>query len=384
MGQSQKESMFEFILFKQDKNTGARRGRIVTLRGAIETPVFMPVGTQGTVKAMTPEDLIDAGSQIILANTFHLHLRPGEEVIASLGGLHKFMHWERPILTDSGGFQVFSLSELNKITPEGVEFKSPIDGSLRFFSPEKVIGIQRNLGSDIMMPLDECPPPGVSWEYTKDSLELTLRWLKRCKEEFQKTQRGQNQVLFGIAQGGFYEDLRRASAEGTVALDLPGYSIGGLSVGEEKNITYDMLEITCGILPKDRPRYLMGVGTPADFISAVARGVDMFDCVLPTRNARNGALLTNEGVLKIRNAEFRDDPRPISETCGCYTCRHYSRAYLRHLYYAKEILSSRLNTIHNIYFMNDFMRRLRQAIDDDKFDEFRSANEQSMANGSDA
>jgi queuine tRNA-ribosyltransferase len=362
--------MFQFTILKKDADSSARRGRIVTSRGAIETPVFMPVGTQGSVKAVSPEELSDIGAQIILCNTFHLYLRPGDDVIARIGGIHRFIHWERPILTDSGGFQVFSLSKLNRVTPDGVEFKSPIDGSIHFFTPEKVIGIQRNLGSDIMMPLDECPPPDVSREYAGKSTDLTLSWLGRAVEEFRRTEAGQEQVLFGIVQGGFYEDLRRESAGRTIAFNLPGYSIGGLSIGEEKSKTYEMLEVSCCVLPEDRPRYLMGVGTPLDFLLAVERGVDMFDCVLPTRNARNGALLTREGVLKIRNAGFRDDPRPVSETCVCYTCRHFSRAYLRHLYYAREILGSRLNTIHNLYFMCDFMSRLRLAIEEGHFAAF--------------
>ena len=363
--------MFEFTLLKKDQNSGARRGRIQTSRGSIETPVFMPVGTRATVKSVTPEELRRIGAAIILANTLHLHLRPGDEVIARLGGLHKFMNWNGPILTDSGGFQVFSLAELNNITEQGVEFKSPLDGSLHFLSPEKAIQIQRNLGSDIIMPLDECPPPEVDRDYVQRSTDMTIRWLKRCIDEFRRTEKDSGQTLFGIAQGGFFPDLRLDSAKKTVDLDLPGYSIGGLSVGEEKSKTYDMLEITCSILPQDRPRYLMGVGTPEDFFLAVERGVDMFDCVLPTRNARNGTLLSNEGVLKIRNAAYRDDPRPVSESCSCYTCQNYSRAYLRHLYYAKEILGARLNTIHNLYFMCDFMKRLRSAIERDEFGEFR-------------
>ncbi|HPB30458.1 MAG TPA: tRNA guanosine(34) transglycosylase Tgt [Candidatus Sumerlaeota bacterium] len=361
--------MFQFEVLKRGAEKGARRGRIKTARGTIETPVFMPVGTQATVKAMTPEELREVGAQIILSNTFHLYLRPGDELIARLGGLHHFMAWDRPILTDSGGFQVFSLADLRKINDEGVEFRSPLDGSKHILTPEKVVRIQRNLGSDIMMPLDECPAPGVDHEYTRKSMNLTLSWLQRCKDEFQSGDDG-TQTLFGICQGGFFEDLRRESAERTAEMDLPGYSIGGLSVGEDRDKTRSMLEISCSILPEDRPRYLMGVGTPEDFLMAVERGVDMFDCVLPTRNARNGFLLTDEGPMRIRNACYRDDPRPVSESCACYACRNFSRAYLRHLYYAKEILSSRLNTIHNLHFMLDFMRRLREAIEQDRFMEF--------------
>jgi len=279
--------MFAFELLKKDAKTGARRGRITTSRGTIETPVFMPVGTQGSVKSVTPEELAEIGAEIILANTFHLYLRPGDELIKELGGLHKFMHWDRPILTDSGGFQVFSLSELNKITDGGVEFKSPVDGSLHFLSPEKAIQIQKNLGADIIMPLDECPPANVDHSYTEKSSELTHCWLKRCKAEFENGKKNGEQVLFGICQGGFFEDLRRESAKRTTALNLPGYAIGGLSVGEKKEKTYQMLEISCSVLPEERPRYLMGVGTPKDFVMAIMRGVDMFDCVLPTRNARN-------------------------------------------------------------------------------------------------
>jgi len=362
--------MFRFEILKKDKKGGARRGRIHTARGTIETPAFMPVGTQGTVKSILPEELVDMGAEIVLANTFHLYLRPGDEVIRELGGLHTFMHWERPILTDSGGFQVFSLSSLNKITEEGVEFKSPVDGSMHLLTPEKAVRIQRNLDSDIMMPLDECPPPDASREYAEKSTDLTLHWLERCAAEYGRIADEEAQVLFGIVQGGFFEDLRQKSAERTLDFDLPGYSIGGLSVGEEKAKTYQMLEISCSLLPEDRPRYLMGVGTPEDFLLSVERGVDMFDCVLPTRNARNGTLLTNEGILRIRNAEYRNDPSPASRSCGCYTCRNFSRAYLRHLYYAKEILSSHLNTIHNLFFMFDFMRKLRRAIEEDGFREF--------------
>jgi queuine tRNA-ribosyltransferase len=362
--------MFKFQLLKKDAKNGARRGRIITSRGTIETPVFMPVGTLGTVKSVLPEELVEIGAEIILANTFHLYLRPGDDVIRDLDGLHKFMHWERPILTDSGGFQVFSLSDLKKIREEGVQFKSPVDGSMHLFTPEKVIQIQRNLGSDIMMPLDECPPPDVSRSYAEKSTDLTLRWLERCVKEYKDADVQKEQALFGIAQGGFFHDLRKISAERTIEFDLPGYSIGGLSVGEDKKKTCEMLEVSCSILPEDRPRYLMGVGTPEDFLMAIERGVDMFDCVLPTRNARNGTLLTNEGTLRIRNAEYRNDSRPASGTCGCYTCLHYSRAYLRHLYFAKEILSSHLNTIHNLYFMCDFMLRLRRAIEEDGFQEF--------------
>jgi len=362
--------MFDFKLLNKDKKSGARRGRITTNRGTIETPVFMPVGTRATVKSLTPEELEELGAEIVLANTFHLYLRPGDDIIASLGGLHRFMHWDRPILTDSGGFQVFSLSDLNRISEEGVEFKSPVDGSRHFLTPEKVIRIQHKLGSDIVMPLDECPPPGVDRSYVKQSLDLTLGWLERSVREFQECPDPGKQTLFGIVQGGFFEDLRLESATRSVEFDLPGYAIGGLSVGEEKEKTYSMLEVSCSILPEEKPRYLMGVGTPEDFLLAVERGVDMFDCVLPTRNARNGALLTNEGPLRIRNAEFRDDPRPVSESCDCYSCRHYSRAYLRHLYYAKELLAYRLNTIHNLHFMLGFMARLRRSIEEGRFTDF--------------
>ena len=362
--------MFEFTISKKEAGSGARRGRITTSRGSIETPVFMPVGTQGTVKTMTPEELVEVGAQIILANTFHLYLRPGDELISRLGGLHKFMHWQGPILTDSGGFQVFSLSDLNKITEQGTEFKSPVDGSRHFLTPEKAVQIQRNLGSDVIMALDECPPADADRSYVEKSTALTLRWLRRCVEEFGVGESDKEQVLFGIVQGGFFEDQRRESAERTLEFDLPGYAIGGLSVGEEKTKTFRMLEVSCSVLPEEKPRYLMGVGTPEDFLLAIERGVDMFDCVLPTRNARNGTLLTNEGALRIRNAEYKDDPRPVSESCGCYTCQNYSRAYLRHLYYTREILGSRLNTIHNLYFILDFMRRLRRAIEEERFKEF--------------
>ena len=364
--------MLKFEVLTKDKNSRARTGVIKTSRGIIHTPVFMPVGTLATVKSLIPEELERMGAEIILSNALHLYLRPGDDLISEMGGLHEFMKWKGPILTDSGGFQVFSLSNLVKLREEGVEFQSPIDGSTHFLTPEKVIQVQKNLGSDIMMPLDECPPPGVTEDYTKKSMELTLRWLERCISEYRSEQFDRRQSLFGICQGGFYPELRKESAQRTAEKDLPGYSIGGLSVGEDKSRTYEMLELSVSQLPENRPRYLMGVGTPEDFILAVEKGVDMFDCVLPTRNARNGTLLTREGSFKIKNARFRNDPAPISESCDCYTCRNYSRAYLRHLFVCKEILSYRLNSIHNLHFMLDFMNDIRQSIATGSFSTFAS------------
>jgi len=360
--------MFEYKLIKKDSKSMARRGTLMTPHGEIETPVFMPVGTQATVKAMTPEELKEIGSQIILSNTYHLYLRPGHKLIEKAGGLHTFMNWDRPILTDSGGFQVFSLQDNRKITEEGVMFQSHIDGSRHFLSPEKAIEIQNSLGSDIIMAFDECAPWPSEHDYVKKSLERTTRWAARCKEAHKNTEK---QALFGIVQGGGFEDLRIQSAKELVELDFPGYSIGGLSVGEPKNIMYDMLDITTPLLPENKPRYLMGVGSMDALVEGVMRGVDMFDCVLPTRTARMGTLLTMKGKMNIMNAKYAEDLSPIEEGCTCYTCRNYSRAYLRHLFKAKEILASRLATWHNIHALHELMRRIRLAIEEDRFMEFR-------------
>ncbi|HDQ26091.1 MAG TPA: tRNA guanosine(34) transglycosylase Tgt [bacterium] len=336
----------------------ARVCEINTLHGRVETPVFMPVGTQATVKIMTPEDLQLSGTSIILANTYHLYLRPGTDLIQKTGGLHKFMGWNGPILTDSGGFQVFSLQELRKITDDGVTFKSHIDGSAHFFSPVKVVEIQNILGSDIMMVLDECPPYPATHDYISDSIDRTIEWAKRSKA----AHKNHNQALFGIIQGGVYEDLRERSIREMVLLDFPGYAIGGVSVGEGKELIYRAVDLCAPLLPEDKPRYLMGVGTPEDLWYAVEKGVDMFDCVFPTRIARNGGVYTPEGQIAVRNAEFREDLGPIDKTCGCYACKTFSRAYIRHLFNVHEVLGMRLTTLHNIYFMIRLMNLIKKAI----------------------
>ncbi len=358
-----------YELIKKDARTGARRGRIHTPHGVIETPVFMPVGTQATVKAMTPDELKDmVDAKIILSNTYHLYLRPGDELVAEAGGLHKFMNWDRPILTDSGGFQVFSLADLRNITEEGVKFKSHLDGSSHFISPEKSMSIQNNLGSDIMMAFDECCPYPSTYEYTRKSMERTTRWAKRCLEAHK---RKDEQGLFGIVQGGMYKDLREESAKQLVELDFPGYAVGGLSVGEPADLMYDVLEYTTPFLPENKPRYLMGVGTPDYLIEAVMRGIDMCDCVLPTRIARNGTAMTSEGKVVVRNATYERDWTPLDHNCDCYTCTHYTRAYIRHLVKCGEILGARLITIHNLRFLVRLMENVRKAIEEDRLTEFR-------------
>jgi queuine tRNA-ribosyltransferase len=341
-------------------------GVISTAHGDIHTPVFMPVGTQASVKSLTSDDLVELGAEIILGNTYHLYLRPGQEIIEELGGLHRFMHWMRPILTDSGGYQVFSLGELVEVGEEGVTFQSHIDGSRHFLSPKKVIEIQGSLDADIMMCLDECTPYPTTREETLRSLELTTRWARQCRD----VERTSDQSLFGIIQGGMYPDLRARSAADLIELDFDGYAIGGLSVGEDKDTMVRIIEKTAPTLPYEKPRYLMGVGTPEDILSAVQQGVDMFDCVLPTRNARNGFLFARFGKIAIKNAKYARDPGPIDEDCQCYTCRRYSRGYLRHLFMAKEILSYRLNTIHNLFFYMNFLALIRQAIVDDRLTSF--------------
>ena len=357
-----------YELIKKDSRTKARRGRVNTPHGPIETPVFMPVGTAGTVKAMKPEEVRDMGAQIILGNTYHLYLRPGHEVVKAAGGLHKFMNWERVILTDSGGFQVFSLGAMRKISEEGVEFRSHIDGSKHMLSPEKSMEIQNALGSDIMMAFDECAPYPADRNYVKNSLERTTRWLKRCKEYHKNTEQ---QSLFGIMQGGMYKDLRKQSAEEIVELDLPGYAIGGLSVGEPKEIMYEVMDDCVDYLPADKPRYLMGVGSPDCLFEGVERGIDMFDCVLPTRIARHGMAMTSQGRVNIKNAKYERDFTPLDPNCDCYTCRNYSKAYLRHLFKSDEILSSMLMTTHNLHFLVNTMAGIRKAIEEDRFLEYK-------------
>ena len=357
-----------YELIKTCKQSGARLGVLHTPHGDIETPIFMPVGTQATVKSMTPEELKEIGSQIILSNTYHLYLRPGHELVKKAGGLHEFMHWDKPILTDSGGFQVFSLGPLRKISEEGVEFRSHLDGSKHFLTPEKAMEIQNALGSDIMMAFDECAPYPASREYVKNSLERTTRWLERCKEAHKNPEK---QALFGIIQGGMYKDLREQSAKEITAIDLPGYAIGGLSVGEPKPMMYDILEHTTPFMPVDKPRYLMGVGSPDDLIEGVIRGVDMFDCVLPTRIARNGTAMTSQGKVVVRNATYAEDFTPLDPECDCYTCRNYTKAYIRHLIKTNEMLGARLITTHNLHFLLKLMENIRQAIREDRLLDFK-------------
>jgi queuine tRNA-ribosyltransferase len=361
--------MLAFHINQKDRRTRARTGVLYTPHGEVRTPVFMPVGTQGSVKALTPEDLESLGVEMILANTYHLYLRPGEGRIARLGGLHRFMHWKRPILTDSGGYQIFSLGALRKIQEEGVLFRSHLDGSEHLLTPEKAVAIQEDLGADIIMCLDECTPYPADYEYARSSHELTRRWALRCRRAHQKKE----QALFGIVQGSVYPDLRKESAEAMVEIGFEGYALGGLSVGEDPSVRREIIAHTLPLLPEDQPRYLMGLGTPEDLVEGVAQGADMFDCVLPTRNARNGMLFTRQGPLIIKKAEYAEDPGPVDPECGCYTCRNYSRAYLRHLYVSKELLSYRLNTLHNLHYFMELMREIREAVDQDRFLEFKRA-----------
>ncbi|MGZ8145043.1 MAG: tRNA guanosine(34) transglycosylase Tgt [Methylosarcina sp.] len=354
----------EFKLINTDGP--ARRGRLTFARGVVETPIFMPVGTYGSVKSLTPDDLTGLGAQIILGNTFHLMLRPGMEVIGTHGSLHEFMRWDKPILTDSGGFQVFSLGALRKITEQGVTFRSPVDGRKIFMGPEESMQVQQDLGSDIVMIFDECTPYPATEKQAADSMRLSLRWAERSKKAH-----GDNpSALFGIVQGSMYEDLRRESIDGLTAIGFDGYAIGGLSVGEPKEEMMATLDTVHPKMPVDKPRYLMGVGTPEDLVESVRRGIDMFDCVMPTRNARNGHLFTSFGVVKIRNSQYQFDTGPLDETCDCYTCRNYSRSYLRHLDKCGEMLGSRLNTIHNLYYYLHLMQGLRDAIEKQELNEF--------------
>ena len=351
-----------FTVLKNDSNSKARLGRLVTAHGEIETPCFMPVGTQGTVKAVLPRDLKEMGCQILLGNTYHLYLRPGHELIRSLGGLHRFMGWDGPILTDSGGYQVFSLGAMRKITDDGARFQSHLDGSHHLLTPEKAVEIQEALGSDVAMVLDECIPADAARDYVEASTARTLCWAERCL----RARSSAAQLMFGIVQGGLFEDLRRRCVEALAPLPFEGFAVGGLGVGEGEEQLDAIGSFTVGLLPPDRPRYLMGVGRPRDIVHAVRAGFDMFDCVIPTRNARNGTLYTSGGKLNIKRAEFAADGRPLDPACGCYTCRHFSRAYLRHLYMAGEILSAQLNSLHNLYFYHRLMDKCREAIRADK------------------
>lgn len=359
---------FEFELIKECPRSKARVGKFHTPHGTFDTPIFMTVGTQATVKAITPRDLEEMEAQIILANTYHLYLRPGHELVKEAGGLHKFMNWNGPILTDSGGFQVFSLAELRNIKEEGVTFKSHLDGSTHFLSPEKAISIENSLGADIIMAFDECIPYPATYEYTDKSVERTTRWLERCVKAHSR----EDQALFGIIQGGMYPDLRQKSAEGVIAQNLPGYAIGGLSVGEPKSLMYEMLEHTIPFMPQSKPRYLMGVGSPDCLLEGVLRGVDMFDCVLPTRIARNGTVMTSQGKIVVRNAIYERDFSPLDPECDCYACKNFTRAYIRHLIKVNEILASILTSIHNLRFLIHLMEDVRNAIMEDRLPEYRN------------
>ncbi len=361
-------SGFKYVLLHQDKSTQARRGRLELSRGVVDTPAFMPVGTQGTVKGVLPEALKEIGAQIILANTYHLYLRPGHELVRQMGGLHRFINWDRPILTDSGGFQVFSLGELRKISEQGASFQSHLDGSYHLLTPELSMEIQLALGSDIVMVFDECIPHPSERSYIADSTNRSMRWARRCREVIPP---GSAAALFGIVQGGMELDLRKQSAEQLQDIGFEGYALGGLSVGEQTELMYDIMEYSLPLLPADRPRYVMGVGTPENLVEGVARGCDMFDCVMPTRNARNGVLFTSFGKISIKQARYRDDQEPIDPECDCYVCRHYSRAYLRHLYVSGEILASVLNTQHNLYYYQHLMSMIRASLEAGQFDTFR-------------
>ncbi|RJQ24958.1 MAG: tRNA guanosine(34) transglycosylase Tgt [Peptococcaceae bacterium] len=367
----------DFKVIKQDHATGARLGRLDTGRGIVETPVFMPVGTQATVKTMTPEEIRAVGGRLILSNTYHLYLRPGYEIIAAAGGLHRFMHWDGPILTDSGGFQVFSLSSLCRITGEGVVFRSHIDGSEHFFSPERVMEIQAALGSDVAMVFDQCAPYPCPYDDAREAVDRTTRWAERCLS----VKPGAGQSVFGIVQGSVFADLRERSARELAAMDFPGYAVGGLSVGEPKELMYDVLRYTVPFLPENKPRYLMGVGSPDCLLEGVALGIDMFDCVLPARIARNGTVLTGRGKLVVRNAGYARDFGPLEPGCSCYACRHYTRAYIRHLIKAGEVLGIRLTTIHNLHFTLQLMGKIREAVSSGRFGEFKRSFLENYYNG---
>ena len=370
----------EFKVVKKSENCMGRLGTLKTSHNEFDTPIFMPVGTQATVKCMTPLELEEIGAKIILSNTYHLYLRPGHDIVQEAGGLHKFMAWNGSILTDSGGFQVFSLDSLRKISEDGVEFSSHLDGSKHFISPEKAMEIQMALGADIVMAFDECTKIPCDYEYAKQAMERTTRWAARCKDAFDwRTY----QSLFGIVQGNAFKDLRTKSAEDLVAMDFPGYAIGGLSVGESKDVMYDIMEHTTPLLPQDKPRYLMGVGSPDCLLEGVARGIDMFDCVLPTRIARNGTVFTRGGQMTVRNAVYSRDPSPLDPECNCYACRNFSRAYIRHLINTNEVLGIRLTTIHNLYFLIELMSNIREALSEGRFLEFKTAFLAKYENGAD-
>lgn len=367
--------MLKLNLIAEDKNSKARAGWFQTDHGIVETPIFMPVGTQGTVKAVNQSYLEqEIKAQIVLSNTYHLYLRPGTDILEAAGGLHKFMNWQKPILTDSGGYQVFSLTELRKLKEDGVEFRSHLDGSKHFFTPEKVIQIQRSIGSDIMMVLDECAPYPCDYDYAKKSVQLTSNWAVLNKNAFTNSEPkyGHRQFLFGIIQGSVYKDLRKKSAEDLLELNFDSYAIGGLAVGEPTEQMYELVDFTTDLMPRDRPRYLMGVGRPENILESIARGVDMFDCVMPTRNARNANVFTWNGTLSMRNAKYKDDFGPLDENCNCYTCRNYSRAYLRHLFVAEEILALELASIHNLYFYLELVRNAREKIINGTFNEWKN------------
>ena len=366
-----------FEVRSQIKNSTVRRGRVRTLHGDIQTPAFMPVGTAGTVKGMSPVDLKDLGADIMLCNAYHLYLRPGHTFVEKKGGLHTFISWDRPILTDSGGYQVFSLNALSKISEEGVAFQSHIDGSHHFVSPEKAIEIESALGADIIMAFDECLEYPAEHSRSKAALERTLRWAARSKSAHHRD----DQFLYGIIQGGCYPDLRKQSLEGLIEIGFDGYALGGLSVGEPQEEMLKVIELAIPLLPPDKPRYLMGVGTPGDLVEAVCQGIDLFDCVLPTRHARTGILFTSRGDIHIKNARYKEDDLPLDPDCGCYTCGHFSRAYLRHLFICKELLAMRLNTLHNLYYYLSLMSKLRKAIEQNTLDSFRSSFYQNRALG---
>lgn len=364
-----RDAFLEFRVLQKRGGSGGRLGEIETPHGIVKTPVFMPVGTQGSVKAVSPDELWQTGAEIILANTYHLYLRPGHRLVERLGGLHRFMGWDGPILTDSGGFQVYSLAKLRNISEEGVVFRSHLDGSQHFVGPEESMDIQRALGSDIVMAFDECVPYPAEYEYVRRSVGLTTRWAERCRGHLT----GGKQALFGIVQGGVYPDLREKSVEGLVKLGFDGYALGGLAVGEDRDTRLRVIRQTMRMLPEDKPIYLMGVGAPEDLVESVALGVDMFDCVMPTRNARNGTLFTSRGRITIKNARYVDDERPVDEDCDCYTCSHFSRAYLRHLFLARELLAYRLNTIHNLRYYARLMAGLREAVRTSSLEQFRTS-----------
>lgn len=368
-GSSHRGRALQFRVTYQCPAGEARRGVVTTAHGRFETPGFMPVGTQGSVKALSPLDLEQAGVSMLLANTYHLYLRPGHKLIERLGGLHRFMSWKSAILTDSGGYQVFSLSKLRRISEQGVTFQSHLDGSTHFIGPREAMEIQKALGADVIMAFDECAPYPADFDYVRNSVRLTSQWARTCLE----CAHGESQALFGIVQGGTYLDLREKSAREIVSMGFEGYALGGLSVGEDRATRERVVRETARFLPADKPRYLMGVGKPHDILEGVAAGIDMFDCVLPTRNARNGALFADEGPLAIKNACYAEDERPVEEGCPCYTCTHFSRAYLRHLFMAKELLAYRLNTIHNVHYYMRFMADIRRAIEENRFTDFRQA-----------